>query len=251
MPWRPTQDLLALVELAAPSACAGCGLPGSRWCADCGTFLAASRPRPWRPTPCPPGLPPTWAGLAYRGPARAALVAWKEDGRVDLTPVLARALRPVLAAALQGSAPHARAVRAGRPVVLVPAPSARAGVRARGRRPVPELARATTPRGPVVEALRLVRRVRDQAGLTAGERATNLRGAVAVRPGRGDRLRGVPCVLVDDVVTTGATLQECARALLAAGSGPVVAVTVCATVRRGPGPAGPPGPSVASPGPAD
>lgn len=246
--WRPTEDLLALVELAAPSACAGCGLPGSRWCPDCQALLDATRPRPWRPTPCPPGLPPTWAGLAYRGPARAALVAWKEDGRVDLTAVLAQALRPVLAAALDGSAPHARAARAGVPVVVVPAPSARSGSRARGRRPVPELARAASTCGPVVEALELVRRVRDQAGLTAGERARNLGGAVAVRPGRRDRLRGHPCVLVDDVVTTGATLQECARALVAAGSGPVVAVTVCATVRRRPGRAGP---SVASPGPAD
>lgn len=248
MPWRPVEDLLALVELAAPSACAGCALPGTRWCADCQGLVTEPRPRSWRPTPCPPGMPPTWAGLPYRGPARAALVAWKEEGRVDLTPVLGQALRPVLAAALDGSPPHARAVREGTPLVLLPAPSARSGARARGRRPVPELARATTRPDLVVEALRLVRPVRDQAGLGAVERMANLRGAVAVLPRHRGRLRGAACVLVDDVVTTGSTLQECARALVSAGSGPVVAVTVCATVRRRPGPGGP---SVAPPGPAD
>src|SRR5699024_8513824 len=112
---------------------------------------------------------------------RAAVVAWKEEGRVDLTPVLARALRPVLGAALQGSSPHAAAVRDGT-LVLVPAPSARSGARARGRRPVAELARALSGPGRVVEALRLCRPVRDQAGLTAGERLANLQGAVALRP---------------------------------------------------------------------
>lgn len=235
MPWHPLQDLLALVELAAPSACAGCGRPGIRWCADCQAVLAAPRPRAWRPTPCPPGLPPTWAGHPYEGPVRAAVVAWKEEGRVDLTGVLAGALREVLAVALASSGPHTRALRAGHPVALVPAPSARAGSRARGRRPVPEMARAAAHPSLVVEALDLVRKVRDQAGLTATERSRNLVGAVAVRAASRGRIEGVPCVLVDDVITTGATLQECSRALLSAGSGPVLAVTIAATVRRGQG----------------
>lgn len=233
MPWHPLQDLRALVELAAPSACAGCGRAGTRWCRGCQEILAAPRPRPWRPSPCPPGLPPTWSGLPYDGAVRGAVLAWKEEGRVDLTPVLAGALGEVLTTAL-AAAPHTRAdgTADGRSVVLVPAPSARAGTRARGRRPVPELARRAAPGHPVVEALDLVRRVRDQAGLSAAERGRNLAGAVRVRAAAARRIEGVPCVLVDDVVTTGATLQECSRALLAAGSGPVLAVTIAATVRR-------------------
>ena len=247
MPWHPLQDLLALVELAAPSACAGCGCAGTRWCDRCQSVLVAPRPRVWRPTPCPPSLPPSWSGHPYDGPVRAAVVAWKEQGRVDLTGVLAGALRQVLEAALAGSAPHTAALRSGAPVLLVPAPSARSGSRARGRRPVLEVTRAASPRSQVVEALDLVRRVRDQAGLTSAERARNLTGAVVVRGSAVPQVRGVPCVLVDDVITTGATLQECARALRQAGSGPVVAATIAATQRRGRRE----GPSLPSAGPAD
>jgi len=78
------------------------------------------------------------------------------------------------------------------------------------------------------------RRVRDQVGLGVDDRAANLAGALWVPPGWAARLGGRPCLLVDDVVTTGATLAEAARALRAAGSGPVVAATVAATARRGP-----------------
>ena len=177
-------------------------------------------------------MPPTWSGPAYDGVVRTAVVAWKEQARVDLTAVLAPVLREALAAALTGSPPHTCAVRSHRPVALVPAPSARSGTRTRGRTPVLEVARAAARPDVVVDALRLVRTVRDQAGLSTGERARNLAGAVAVRPAFVPSLFGVPCVIVDDVVTTGATLQECARALRRAGSGPVVAVTIAATARR-------------------
>ncbi|RSN55575.1 phosphoribosyltransferase family protein, partial [Actinomadura sp. WAC 06369] len=79
-----------------------------------------------------------------------------------------------------------------------------------------------------VDALRLRRRVADQAGLTAARRAANLRGAIEVRaPVAGRRV-----VLVDDVVTTGASLSEAARALRAAGAEVVGAATVAMTPRR-------------------
>lgn len=74
----------------------------------------------------------------------------------------------------------------------------------------------------VVAALRHVRRVADQAGLDARGRAANLAGALAVRREAQPRLEGRPVVLVDDVLTTGATLAEAARALSSAG------VSVCA-----------------------
>lgn len=244
MPWRPVEELLALVELAAPSACAGCGAPGTRCCPSCGRLLREVRPRRWRPTPCPAGLPPTWAGLPYEGAVRGAVVAWKEQGRVDLTPVLAPGLRAVLAAAVAASPPHTAAVAQGRPVALVPAPSARRSSRARGRRPVAELAAVATRRDLVVDGLRLTRAVQDQAGLHARARAENLAGAMGLDPRLAAALRGVPCILVDDVVTTGATLQEGARVLRAHGAGPVLAVTLAATRRRR-------GPPLPSPGTGD
>lgn len=241
MPWRPWEDVLALVELAAPSACAGCGRPGLRWCEACEAAVRVTAPRAWAPTPCPPGFPPTWSGPAYDGTVRAAVVAWKDGGRADLTAVLAPVLRDVLAAALAASPVHGRAVRGGVPVALVPAPSARRSTRQRGEHRVGSLV-AATARGAaplrVVDALELGRAVADQAGLGAAERRRNLAGAVRVRRGREEGLVRMPCVVVDDVVTTGATLTECARALRAGGSGPVVAVTLAATRRRGGGGAG-------------
>lgn len=236
MPWRPWEDVLALVELAAPSACAGCGRPGLRWCEACEAALRTTTPRPWTPTPCPARFPPTWSGPAYDGTVRAAVVAWKDGGRADLTAVLAPVLRDVLAVALAGSPAHREAVRGGSPVALVPAPSARRSTRQRGEHRVGSLV-AATARGAaplrVVDALELGRAVVDQAGLGAAERSRNLAGAVRLRRGREKGLSRVPCVVVDDVVTTGATLTECARALRTAGSGPVVAVTLAATRRRG------------------
>lgn len=240
MPWRPVQDLLGLVELAAPTACAGCGEPGTRWCEQCAHELTADPPRSWRPTPCPHGFPPTWTAAAYQDRVRRAVVGWKDGGRADLTAVLAVPLRAVLASALAGSPGHLAALRDARPVAVLPAPSARAGTRARGEHRVGALVRSAVrgdpSRLPAVDALRLVRRVEDQAGLGAAQRHRNLTGAVRVRPTAADRVRGTPCVVVDDVVTTGATLAECARALACAGAGPVVAVTLAATRRRPPEP---------------
>ncbi|KUG53672.1 hypothetical protein AVL62_02535 [Serinicoccus chungangensis] len=234
MPWRPGEDLRALLELVAPSGCAGCGRAGRRLCPDCLGELRATGPRPWRPTPCPPGFPPTWSGPAYDGALPSLVVAWKEQDRVDLTAALGEVLRAAMTAALEGSPEHRDALGAGRPVAVVPAPSAPASTRARGRSPVRELAVvAAGTRRAVVPALVLARAVADQAGLSAAQRAANLDGAVRVRTGLAGALAGVPCVVVDDVVTTGATLAECARALRRAGAGGVVAATVAATARRG------------------
>lgn len=238
MRWQPWEDLLALVELGAPSVCAGCGLEAVRWCGECDAALHATPPRPWAPTPCPPGMPPTWAGPAYADQVRTAVVAWKDGGRADLTPVLAAPLRAVLAQALHDSPEHLAAARGRHGCLLVPAPSARSGTRARGEHRVAVVARAAT-RGtgsslPVRDVLRLARKVADQAGLTSVQRAANLAGAMAVPHAGSAVLQGRPCIVVDDVVTTGATLVECSRALRAAGSGPVVAVAVAATQRRGP-----------------
>ncbi|MBT2414888.1 ComF family protein [Streptomyces sp. ISL-12] len=110
------------------------------------------------------------------------------------------------------------------PVLLVPVPSARRAVRARGHDPARrialaaagELRRTGTP-ARVAAVLRQRRAVADQSGLGSRQRSDNLAGALTVVPGAARLLRdGGPVVLVDDLVTTGASLAEAARAVRAA-----------------------------------
>jgi predicted amidophosphoribosyltransferase len=255
------RTLGAVAALVLPRECGGCGVPDTGWCDACAGLVARATPRRWYPSPVPAGLPPTVAALPYAGPVRRALVALKDGGRHDLVdalaPALAVALAPALAAVLPTldavpptpdagpptlePAAHRRsrsAVRVTR-VWVVPVPSAAAAVRRRGERPTVRLARAALGHrhgaplpAELVPALRLDRATADQAGLDAAGRAANLRGAMSVRPRLRAALQGRACVVVDDVVTTGATLAEAAGALRAAGSGPVMAATVAATARR-------------------
>lgn len=228
-----------LTDLVLPVACAGCASPGPRLCSACCTVLGCAAAVPWSPTPAPQGLPPTWSALAYDGVVRSCVVAWKDEDRFDLTRAFSPVLAGGLSAAVGGSASLRSAVRLHRPVYVVPVPSARSGTARRGRWPVQDLVqrtlRNTGARSMLADlpALRLSRRVADQAGLGARERWTNLRGSMVVRHRHTASVRGGVVVLVDDVVTSGATLAEAGRALRAAGAADVVAVTLAATHRRG------------------
>ncbi|MFJ6796409.1 ComF family protein [Streptomyces sp. NPDC091268] len=222
-----------LAGLVLPVDCAGCGEARVLLCGGCRSALSGAGVRRVRPSPRPAGLPVVHACAAYEGPVRDVLLAHKERGALALSGALGGAL--------------ASAVRAGGAgeVVLVPVPSARRQVRARGHDPVRRIALAASARlrgagvaARVAPVLRLRRAVADQAGLGARERWENLAGAMearrdAVRLVAGAGAGAVRVVLVDDVMTTGATLAEAARALRAAGLGPlsgaaVVAVSVSA-----------------------
>lgn len=238
----PFASLTDLVDLVLPRECGGCGAVGERCCPACRAVLAGASPRPWRPDPCPDGFPRAWAALPYEGPVRQLVVTWKDGGRRDLTPVLGHVLARCVAAAvadlLDVGLLTAGAARApGAPgLLLVPAPSSRATTRQRGDRPLVQLCRVTARALPpgltrLLPALRQGRAVADQAGLDQRARAVNLAGSMVLVPRTGRRVAGAHCLLVDDVVTTGATLAEAARVLRGAGARSVVAVTVAATRR--------------------
>ena len=201
----------ALVDLVLPGDCAACGAAAHPWCPQCRGEIG---PSTW---PHLPGGPEVVAVGRYTGPLRSALLRYKERGRRDLAgplgALLADALHEVLGPA---------------PVWLVPAPSRPAAARARGGDHVARLCRAVAARRSgvrVARPLRLHRRVRDSVGLDAEQRAANLAGRVRVRPAALPRFGTV--VLVDDVVTTGATLRTCRDALAGAGVGVVAAAVLC------------------------
>jgi predicted amidophosphoribosyltransferase len=126
------------------------------------------------------------------------------------------------------------------PYLLVPVPSRRAAVLRRGDDTMARLARLAAARvrrfgieAKAVGVLRHVRDVADQAGLGGPQRLANLAGALAVPQARESHVAGRRVVLLDDVLTTGATLAEAARALRAAGAEVVAAATIAAVEPAG------------------
>ncbi|MFC4602500.1 ComF family protein [Rhodococcus kronopolitis] len=205
----------ALLDLLLPRECGGCGAVGTQWCARCRDALATGPVR-LRPR-VEPGAP-AWAVGTYVGARRAAVIAAKERGRADLAVPLGAAL--------------ARAVRCLRELgeidpgelaalTLVPAPSRPRAARVRGGDPVAAAvraaARALHPEPVrVATALTYARGVRDSVGLSARARVDNLAGRVRVGSLEPTGVRDA-VVLVDDVLTTGATAAESVRALAVRG----------------------------------
>ena len=178
---------------------------------------------------------------------RLAVTAYKDEGRRDLRDDLGRLLAGALVDATHDPGVRRR-LGLGEEVLVVPVPTSRASRRRRGDDPVGELAtaavaavngsapgasrRAAPDAVPVARTAGLVvahalqhsRRVADQAHLDRRARADNLAGAMAVREAWRPAVAGATCVVVDDVVTTGATPRR---------GGPRTARCRCPARRRG------------------
>lgn len=206
----PWQNLLAEIgAFLLAATCAGCDVPGALLCDRCRARLQAD-PVDVR---TPRGLP-VRAALPFEGVAARCIRRLKGDGDTLLARPLGATLAHVLTPAL-GDGIHA-----------VPIPTTRAAFRRRGYR-VPDLLIARAGAEPW-GLLRPHGRHVDQRGLSVQERAQNVHGSLRVRHDG----RGAMVVIVDDVVTTGATFDEAARALTAAGFEVVSAVALAATPRH-------------------
>jgi ComF family protein len=218
------------LDLALPAACAGCRREGAALCRDCLPAIDVRlEAAPGVPMGLPADLPAPLLQLEWCAPftgvTRRALHALKYEGE--------RRLAPLLGAALARR--WARAGVAGD--VLVPVPASPDRVRERGYDQAALLATEAARRLglPMLPALERTRATIAQFDLDRAGRASNLGGAFQVaaafaeggatrRPHQSVVDRWV--VLVDDVVTTGATLAACATALLEGGAMAVSAVAV-------------------------
>ncbi|GFM19527.1 MULTISPECIES: ComF family protein [Mycobacteriaceae] len=240
-----------MLDLMLPLQCGGCGAPATPWCAECERALTVQPDEPHLVTPrIDPGVPVLSLGR-YAGPRRKAIVAVKEHGRTDLIRPLAHALHDGLVHLLTWGILE-------RPLTVVPAPTKHSSARKRGGDPVTRIAQlavagsdpgavagtdpdavaspdlsavaspdlssvAGTGTGlSVVAALRLKAFTRDSVGLSSAGRQRNIAGRVR-RIGAVDG----PVLLVDDIVTTGATAAESVH-VLQTGGAHVVAVLALA-----------------------
>ncbi|WBB51826.1 ComF family protein [Verrucosispora sp. WMMA2044] len=215
-----------------PTECAGCRQrrPALRQgvCPDCVTALRALRPAPVRPVPAPPDLPPCHALGEYGGPLRETLLAYKDHGRHGLARPLGALLAEVVAAA----------VGAVGPVLLVPVPDTPTAARARYGDHLSRLTRHCARRlraaGWPVRVHHAVRAGPrpDSVTLDSAGRAAAATSAFRARSGRGPAVAGSAVVLLDDIVTTGATLAAVSRVLTVRGLSPYGAAVLAATRKR-------------------
>ncbi|HVV94988.1 MAG TPA: ComF family protein [Hyphomicrobiales bacterium] len=234
-----------LLDLALPPLCLGCGRPVGdhrALCAPCwADFHPIARPfcerlgtpfaidlGPGALSPKaiadPPAFDRARAVARFDGTARHLVHRLKYSDRLDLAPAMGRWMRRAGSEVLDGAD------------ALVPVPLHAFRLWRRKFNQSAELARAiAVAGGPPVSygALRRTRPTRPQVGLSASERARNLQGAFAVRPPGRAAVAGRRLVLIDDVMTTGSTLDAAARVLRRAGAASVDAL-VFAVVAESP-----------------
>jgi predicted amidophosphoribosyltransferase len=198
-----------VLDLILPLECGGCGAPSTRWCEACAAELSVAADQPHVVNPRIDPQVPVFALGRYAGARRQAILALKEHGRGDLVAPLARALAIGVHRLLTWGMLET-------PLTIVPAPTRRFAARRRGGDPVSRLATEAVVGHPdviVVPALRMKALARDSVGLRPAARERNIAGRVLLR----GRAPSTEVVIVDDIVTTGATASESVRVLRSAG----------------------------------
>ena len=226
--------LRSFLSLVVPPLCAACREPELSGAPVCPPCAAGMQPiesccrRCGAPLPCPVdacsecrgrglAFERAWAPFAYTGPAREVVLGLKGRGLTCVTSYMAAAI-------------SARAPAGVLEGVLVPAPAHPERIRRHGHNQAADLAEALRRRTgmPVRHVLERRPGARRQVGLERPARRANPQGGIVVS---GALPAGARAVVVDDVYTTGSTLDACAVALRTAGSGPVTAVCFARTVR--------------------
>ena len=192
-------DCWGQLEFPGQPACSRCQIPlANHWDGEqCGSCVAR-----------PPAHSGVSAAVLYTEPARQIVLRFKHGGRIGLAPLMAR----LMAARLPEDTRHA---------LLVPVPLHRTRLWMRGYNQAALLAREIarqSGREAMVDALRRTRATAKLGGLGKAARAGELKGAIATAHSRAKAIQDRDVILVDDVLTSGATTAACTNALLRAGA---------------------------------
>lgn len=224
-----------LLALAVPVDCVCCGAEDRALCTSCDRRVRHLTRNPFRAETAAPALMdvggtvllPVAAAGVYRDELAQALLSFKRHGQHQLKGSLGRAL----AGAIRAAAGE------GQAVCLVPVPTSSAAFMKRGFSPVHLLLAEASRQLPGVGVADVL--VKNgtagmwlpggQKGLGRGARAKRVRGSMSVRARARERVAGHRCVIIDDVLTTGATVAEAARALHQAEAVVTGAVVLAAT----------------------
>ncbi|NYF14147.1 putative amidophosphoribosyltransferase [Pseudoclavibacter sp. JAI123] len=230
---RLRADALDALAVVLPVTCAACGAVDRALCRRCAEHLARDtfvRACELPVVAVDGSRIPVIAASDYAGPTKALIAALKERGRTDAARPLGLLLRSAISALAESTRAPASTTGPQPAWVPVLAPSSPKSRRVRGYAHLAMLWEAAVPGTRGVGGLRITRPVRDQAGLSQHARAANLEDAYVADP----RLAGARVVLVDDVVTSGATIRESVRALEAVGAVVVGCAVIAETRRRAP-----------------
>ena len=199
----------SLIDLLFPSRCAICDRSGKNLCEACRNLILVE-PKEFLVA----GIP-VFTVTNYSNETSKLLVALKDKGQSALVIELAQLLRPVIE-----NLPFSETAS-----YIVPAPSRPENFSKRGFHPTLILAQALAPQNQalqVLNCLRFSRSVMDQVGLSARQRLDNLHMSMSLN----QPVAGRVCYILDDVVTTGATVSEAKRVLTLGGATVAGALTL-------------------------
>lgn len=224
-----------LLSLAVPVDCVCCGAEDRALCVACERHIRRLTAAPFRAESGAPALMdvegrvllPVVAAGVYREELAQALLSFKRHGQHQLKRSLGRALDRAVCAAVQGTGS----------LCLVPVPTSTRAYVNRGFSPVHLLLHGAAPQLPGVAVADVLAKAHGsglqlrggQKGLGRGARAKRVRGSMRVVRQARNEVTGHTCLIIDDVLTTGATLAEAARALHGAGAHVAGAVVLAAT----------------------
>jgi len=220
----------AALDFVLPPRCVSCGVLTERdmglcapcwgqlvfitqpYCAHCGRPFEFSIPGTTKCASClrrPPAFDKAYSPLAYEDASRAIILQFKHGDRLGHAGLLAKLM-----------APHVAQFGFDRPAIL-PVPLHRRRIMRRRYNQSALIAKAIGQQLSLPVDLLTLQRTRPtpmQKGLSAAQRRRNVQGAFSIDPKRAHRIKGRQVLLIDDVYTTGATIEACSRVLRKAGA---------------------------------